>query len=76
MWLFENRTEKTKKMKPIMSVYRDMLRQATIFRQKSKKASKTSYGISVSEHYDEIAQELYFWVAELELTKEINPPKE
>ena len=58
-----------------MQVYRDMLRQATIFRQQAGEASKTTYGMSVNEHYGALAQELYFWIAELENTKEINPPK-
>lgn len=59
------------KQKPlVIHIYRDMMRQANIFRQQAKKHT----GL-YQEHYDEKAQELFFWCGELEKTEEVNPTK-
>ncbi len=52
----------------VIHIYRDMMRQAMIFRQQAEK--KTGL---FKEHLDEKSQELYYWCGQLELTEEVNP---
>lgn len=73
--------------KAILDVYKDVLQQAEHFRtmseDKQKAGDKTKDGgIVMRGHtdaerqvYADIAHELYKVVADLERTKEINPPK-
>ena len=65
-----------KEVRPLaIHVYREMLKQAQIFRQKADK----DYKIGDDENYSfhsQISQELYYWAGQLELTPEINPPKQ
>jgi hypothetical protein len=56
-------------------IYRDMLRQAEIYRQQAEHAHLNG-DESAKETYETVSQELYFWCGRLELTPEINPPKE
>ena len=57
--------------KPLaIHVYRRMLKQAEIYRQKMKKEIENK---ELADHYADLSSELYYWVAELEKTPEINP---
>lgn len=62
--------------KPLtIHVYRDMLKQAEIFRQVAKKdIYKDDENARIL--YESLCAELYHWVAELENTEEVNPTKQ
>lgn len=66
------------KHKPlVIHIYRDMLRQAEIFRQKAEKLKgediPNEEAYERYEYYTSLAQEIYHWCAEFEKTEEVNP---
>lgn len=69
----------TKERPLAIHVYRRMLKQAEIYRQRLQKAINDPVEETEEQNelnkeiYKELSSELWYWVAELEKTPEINP---
>jgi len=54
----------------VIHIYRQMLKQAQVYRQKMKQEIENK---DIADHYADMSSELFYWCAELEKTEEINP---
>ncbi len=61
--------------KPIIEVYSEMLQRANKCREWEKAQGCRENNEDAAEFYGALAAELFYWVAELEKTEEINPKK-
>lgn len=56
----------------VVHIYRDMLRQANVYRQQMKKEIENK---NEADHYADMSSELFFWCGKLEGTEAVNPTK-